>query len=93
MYDDAESGMWRRSGTRTNAGEVRRLLEARTLILAEIGDELVGSINVTVLDGGVGEFGMLVADLNCHTMRLEVVFPRHWKHPSNVDVGGGTSPR
>src|SRR5262245_1341157 len=104
VYDDAESGMWKRRGTRTNLTEVERVLRAQALILAEIDGVLVGSVNVNLLSGGVGEFGMLVADRNCrglgigsalirhaekwarqhacHTMRLEVLTPRHWVHPS-----------
>ena len=104
VYDDAEAGMWKRKGTRTNPSEVERLLRDQALILAEIDGVLVGSVNVKLMNGGVGEFGMLVADLNhrgngigsalveraeswardmgCHTMRLELLTPRHWTHPS-----------
>ena len=106
VYDDAESGMWKRNGTRTDPAEVERLLRARALILAEIEGLVVGSVNVNLLDGGVGEFGMLVADRRfrgagigsalvahaeewarrqgCHTMRLEILSPRHWTHPSKT---------
>jgi GNAT superfamily N-acetyltransferase len=104
VYDEAESGMWKRTGTRTNCDEVERLLRAQALILAEIDGALVGSVNVNLMREGVGEFGMLVADRNyrgegigsalvkhaerwarehaCHTMRLEILTPRHWTHPS-----------
>jgi GNAT superfamily N-acetyltransferase len=104
VYDDAESGMWKRKGVRTNPAEVERLLRARALILAEIGGAVVGSVNVNLMRDGVGEFGMLAADLNhrgmgigytlvdraenwarnmeCHTMRLELLTPRNWTHPS-----------
>ena len=104
VYDDAESGMWKRKGTRTNVAEVGRLLRAQALILAEIDGALVGSVNVNLMGNGVGEFGMLVADLGqrgkgigsvlvdraeswardraCHTMRLELLTPRNWTHPS-----------
>jgi GNAT superfamily N-acetyltransferase len=104
VYDEAELGMWKRTGTRTNPGEVERLLRAQALILAEIDGVLVGSVNVNLMNDGVGEFGMLVADRNyrgegigsalvqhaerwaceqaCHTMRLEILTPRHWTHPS-----------
>jgi GNAT superfamily N-acetyltransferase len=104
VYDEAESGMWKRKGTRTNRDEVERLLRARALILAEIEGVLVGSVNVNVMSDGIGEFGMLVVDRNyrgegigsalvkhaerwacehaCHTMRLEILTPRHWTHPS-----------
>jgi GNAT superfamily N-acetyltransferase len=104
VYDEAESGMWKRTGTRTNPAEVERLLRARALILAEINGVLVGSVNVNLMEEGIGEFGMLVADRSCrgkgigsalvehaerwarehlcHTMRLEILTPRHWTHPS-----------
>ena len=104
VYDDAESGMWKRTGTRTNPAEVERLLRAHALILAEIDGQLVGAVNVNLMGDGVGEFGMLVADRKhrkkgiglalidraekwardnaCHTMRLEVLLPRTWTHPS-----------
>jgi GNAT superfamily N-acetyltransferase len=104
VYDDAESGMWKRTGTRTNPAEVERLLRAQALIVAEIDGVLVGSVNVNLVSDGVGEFGMLVADRKyrgkgigsalvdraekwarehtCHTMRLEILTPRHWTHPS-----------
>ena len=104
VYDEAESGMWKRKGTRTSRVEVERLLRARALILAEIDGALVGSVNVKLMDEGEGEFGMLVADREyrgkgigsalvkraerwvrehaCHTMRLEILTPRHWTHPS-----------
>src|SRR5215510_452032 len=64
VYDDAESGMWKRKGTRTNPAEVERLLRAQALILAEIDGVLVGAVNVNLMRDGVGEFGMVVADLN-----------------------------
>jgi len=104
IYDDAESGMWKRKGTRTHPAEVARLLSARALILAEIDGVLVGSVNVNLMGDGVGEFGMLVADLEhrgsgigsvlvdraeawardlaFRTMRLELLTPRNWTHPS-----------
>ncbi|HEY7183404.1 MAG TPA: GNAT family N-acetyltransferase [Blastocatellia bacterium] len=104
VYDEAESGMWKRKGFRTNHAEVERLLRAQALILAEIDGAIVGSVNVNLTRDGVGELGMLAADLNrrgmgigsalvdraenwardmeCHTMRLELLTPRNWTHPS-----------
>jgi GNAT superfamily N-acetyltransferase len=103
-YDDAESGMWKRQGTRTSPAAVERLLRSQALILAEIDGILVGSVNVNLMADQVGEFGMLVADRNfrgtgigsalvdhaekwarergCRTMRLELLTPRDWDHPS-----------
>ena len=106
VYDNAESGMWKRTGTRTGPTEVERMLRDRALILAEIDGQVVGSVNVKLLGDGVGEFGMLVAGprargvgigsalvaqaeqwarrMGCHTMRLELLTPRHWTHPSKT---------
>jgi GNAT superfamily N-acetyltransferase len=103
VYDDAESGMWKRAGTRTDPAAVERLLRIGALILAEIDDALVGSVHVSFVGERVGEFGMLAADpgrrgagigsalvrhaeswarqQGCHTMRLELLTPRHWKNP------------
>jgi GNAT superfamily N-acetyltransferase len=61
VYDEAESGMWKRPGTRTDPAAVERLLRERSLILAEIDGALVGSVHVSRMGDGVGEFGMLVA--------------------------------
>jgi GNAT superfamily N-acetyltransferase len=103
-YDAAESGMWKRTGTRIDPAAVEQLLRAAALILAEIDGVLVGSLHVNLMGEGVGEFGMLAADpghrgagigtalvrhaeawarlKGCHTMRLELLTPRHWKNPS-----------
>ena len=103
-YDEAESGMWRRPGTRTNRDQVRELLTGRHLILAELNGATVGSVCVKLMDETVAEFGMLVADSehrglgigsllvraaeewakskNRRTMRLELLTPRSWAHPS-----------
>ncbi|HEU5133800.1 MAG TPA: GNAT family N-acetyltransferase [Steroidobacteraceae bacterium] len=64
VYDVAESGLWKRKGTRTNAAEIERLLREGALILAELDGAIVGSVNVDLMDNGVGHFGMLVADPN-----------------------------
>jgi GNAT superfamily N-acetyltransferase len=110
VYDVAESGMWKRRGTRTSPEEVQRLLGNRALILAESDGMIVGSVNVNLMSHGIGEFGMLVADPNrrgegigtalvehaerwareqgCHTMRLEILTPRGWTHPSKEFLKG-----
>jgi hypothetical protein len=70
VYDVAESGMWSRKGARTNPAEVERLLRAQALILAEIDGALVDRAE------------NWARDMACHTMRLELLTPRNWTHPS-----------
>jgi GNAT superfamily N-acetyltransferase len=108
VYDEAESGMWRRPGTRTSRDQVRELLKDKRLILADLNGTIVGSVNVNVMDERIAEFGMLVADpdhrglgigsmlvkaaedwarsMNRETMRLELLTPRSWSHPSKEFV-------
>ena len=62
VYDEAESGLWKRPGTRTNRDQVRTLLRGKRLILAELDGAIVGSVNVNLMDEEVAEFGMLAAD-------------------------------
>ncbi len=63
VYDDAESGMWKTEGSRTNTTEIKKLIESKQLIVASYKDQLVGSVAVQKMaDGKTAEFGMLVAD-------------------------------
>lgn len=83
VYDDAESGMWKRKGTRTNPAEVERLLRAQAIILAEIDGVFVGTVNVNLIRDGVGEFGMLVADLKYRGAGIGSALVKHaekWAH-------------
>ncbi len=104
VYDEAESGMWKENGTRTRPAEVEELLRTRALILAEDRGTVVGCVNVKLMQAGVAEFGMLVADpahrskgigsalvaaaedwarkRKCGLIRLELLTPRTWNHPS-----------
>jgi GNAT superfamily N-acetyltransferase len=104
VYDVAESGMWRAQGVRTNPSQIAALLRAKELVLAECRGVVVGCVNVKLLEPGITEFGMLVADpacrglgigsaliefaerwaraMQCRVMRLELLTPRKWSHPS-----------
>jgi GNAT superfamily N-acetyltransferase len=63
VYDDAESGMWQISDSRTDPEEVKSLIKKQNLIVALIDDAIVGAVAVKSMnDGRTGEFGMLVAD-------------------------------
>jgi N-acetylglutamate synthase-like GNAT family acetyltransferase len=56
--------MWKRRGIRSSPDEVKQLLKEKRLILAEIDGAVVGSVNVNLMSGRIGEFGMLVSDVN-----------------------------
>jgi GNAT superfamily N-acetyltransferase len=47
---------------RTDAREVREMIGGGEIATARIDGELVGCVRIQVLDDGVGEFGMLVAE-------------------------------
>jgi ribosomal protein S18 acetylase RimI-like enzyme len=61
VYATAEEGMWVDGATRTTPGEVREMIAAGQIAVARTDGQVVGSIRVQQLDGGVGEFAMLVA--------------------------------
>jgi dTDP-4-amino-4,6-dideoxy-D-galactose acyltransferase len=62
VYDVAENGMWKSKGLRTNADEVRSIIEQRRLLVAKLpNNKFVGSVKVERMEKA-GEFGMLVVD-------------------------------
>jgi GNAT superfamily N-acetyltransferase len=61
VYATAEEGIWVDGATRTTAGEVREMIATGQVAVARRDGQVVGSIRVQQLDGGMGEFGMLVA--------------------------------
>jgi GNAT superfamily N-acetyltransferase len=61
VYAEAEKGLWRDGAARTDAGEVIDIICAGQLAVARLGGHLVGAVRIQRLDGGIGEFGMLVA--------------------------------
>ena len=107
VYDDAESGMWQVSNSRTSPEEVTSLIKKQNLIVAFFDNAIVGSVAIKIMnDKRTGEFGMLVAEKSYRglgigsalvkaaenwaiskgfkRMRLELLTPRYWEHPSKV---------
>ncbi|GAA1275590.1 GNAT family N-acetyltransferase [Planotetraspora silvatica] len=62
VYTVAEEGMWAERSARTTADEVVELIGAGEIAVARLNGEIVGSVRIQRLEGGVGEFGMLAAD-------------------------------
>ena len=62
VYAVAERGLWLDGATRTTVGDVARLTRDGELVVARLGDEVVGSVRVRRVDADTGEFGMLAAD-------------------------------
>lgn len=61
VYADAEKGLWLDNAHRTSAQEVAAMIRAGQLAVARLDGRLAGVVRVQRLDGGEGEFGMLVA--------------------------------
>ena len=65
VYAVAEDGMWQEIDghpmPRTTTAEVHSLLSQQHLLLARMGDELVGCVCVKMLSPLIAEFGLLVA--------------------------------
>ncbi|WP_246277980.1 GNAT family N-acetyltransferase [Phytohabitans rumicis] len=61
VYAEAEKGLWLDGADRTNAPEVVAIVRTGQLAVARLDGELAGAVRVQRLDGGIGEFGMLVA--------------------------------
>lgn len=51
VHDEAESGMWKRVGTRMSSEE-----------MAEIDPSIAGAVSIMIIDSRTGEFGPLVTD-------------------------------
>jgi GNAT superfamily N-acetyltransferase len=62
VYADAERGLWRDGAQRTDRTEIEAVVRAGELVVARLGDRIVGVVRVRRLDEHVGEFGMLVTD-------------------------------
>ncbi|MDT7727031.1 MAG: hypothetical protein QOI21_3607 [Actinomycetota bacterium] len=62
VYASAEKGLWLDGADRTTVDEVTELTRAGQIAVARLGDRIVGSVRVRLLDSGEGEFGILAAD-------------------------------
>lgn len=84
VYAEAEKGLWQEGAERTDAAEIGAVVRAGELVEARLDGELVGVVHIAVLDGPIGEFGMLVAAPEVRstgTMQLELLVPPTWTHP------------
>jgi GNAT superfamily N-acetyltransferase len=61
VYAQAEEGLWIDGASRTTEPEVADLIRAEQIAGAWLDGRLLGVVRVQQLDGGDGEFGMLVA--------------------------------
>eukprot|EP00668_Euglena_longa_P029277 GGOE01036623.1.p1 GENE.GGOE01036623.1~~GGOE01036623.1.p1 ORF type:complete len:180 (-),score=47.78 GGOE01036623.1:184-723(-) len=62
-YEEGERGMWQPGQHRTSLEEVRMLAKKQELLLATVGDQLVGSVHVKI-QGSEGMLGMLSVSLS-----------------------------
>jgi GNAT superfamily N-acetyltransferase len=61
VYAEAEKGLWQEGAERTDAEEIAAVIRAGELVEARLDGQLVGGVHVQTFEGGLGEFGMLVA--------------------------------
>ena len=61
VYATAEQGLWLPGTTRTDVDEMTELTRAGEIVVARLGDDIVGSIRVRRLEADTAETGMLVA--------------------------------
>jgi GNAT superfamily N-acetyltransferase len=61
VYLEAEEGLWVDGAARTTTREVAETVASGQITVARIDGQIVGSVRTQQLDGGIGEFGMLVA--------------------------------
>lgn len=61
VYADAEAGLWRDGAERVTREQAAGIVRTGELATARLDGELVGAVRLQRLDGGLGEFGMLVA--------------------------------
>ena len=62
VYAIAEEGLWQPGATRTSVAEITDLTRAGEIVIARLGDDVVGAIRVRLLEPQLGETGMLAAD-------------------------------
>ncbi len=62
VYTTAEVGLWIDGATRTTTDEMRQMIAAEEIAVAWDSGEVVGCVRIQQLEGGIGEFGMLVTD-------------------------------
>jgi ribosomal protein S18 acetylase RimI-like enzyme len=106
VYAVAEEGLWTAGATRTTVDGIAALTRDGELVVARLGDQVVGSVRVRQVDPDTGEFGMLAADpahrgigvgrelvrfaertfreQGLRTMRLELLVPKDWTHPTKA---------
>ena len=61
VYATTEQGLWLPGTTRTDVDEMTEFTRAEEIVVARLGDDIVGSIRVRRLDADTAETGMLVA--------------------------------
>jgi GNAT superfamily N-acetyltransferase len=88
VYAAAEEGLWRAGTVRTSEAEMAALVGAGEIAIARLDGALVGAVRVQVLDGGAGEFGMLVAAQEHRGVgigRELVAFAERWARGRGLD--------
>jgi ribosomal protein S18 acetylase RimI-like enzyme len=59
VYAVAEEGLWAQGTSRTSAEEISGIVRAGQMAVARVDGQIVGCVRIQLLDGSIGEFGML----------------------------------
>ena len=81
VYADAERGLWLDGAERVGAEEAAAIVRAGELAVARLDGRVVGAVRIQRLDGGLAEFGMLVASPELRGVgigRALVAFAEGW---------------
>lgn len=88
-YRWSEAEQWTREKERTNAAEIAELLSAGSMLLAFIGETIVGVVKIEQKDRDMGGFGMLATDpdgLGQGTGRALVAEAETWGREMNLSA-------
>ncbi len=76
VYDQSEGDLMKTLGQRTTLANVRALMQAQQLLVAEVDREIVGSVVLFPVNASTIEFGMLVSDTSMRKQGIGLALVR-----------------
>lgn len=62
VYRESEKSLWKNEVVRTTVTEITELTENGEIAVAQLGEEIIGSVRIRRMDEHTGEFGMLAVN-------------------------------